>query len=70
MEESARQRIFFEAFKARGTLDALSWATLGTESASMLDEELAFECFQMAHLQDPEKWKTNSDIPIPTYLQK
>lgn len=53
-------RLLFEAHQNKGKLDSLSWSTLGVEYASILEEEIAFECFHMAHLLDHKKLKTNS----------
>jgi hypothetical protein len=49
------------------TLSALEYIKFGKLLASVLQEELAFHCFYLAHLKDPEAFKTNSDIQFDTY---
>ncbi len=61
--------MMFEGFQNKA-LDDMSWAILGTEYSLIQKEEIAFECFHMSHLINHTKWKTNSDLPLDTYMKK
>jgi hypothetical protein len=48
-------------------VSALEYVKFGKLLASVLQEELAFHSFYMAHLKDPQTFKTNSDLQFDTY---
>lgn len=50
--------------KSYSTLDLIHW---GNIFSNALQEEISFQCYYIAHLMDPEKIKTNSDLEFSTY---
>jgi hypothetical protein len=51
-------------------LPAYEYVKFGKLFASMLQEELAFQCFYMSHLKDHKNYKTNSELQFETYNSK
>mmetsp|Transcript_23082 Transcript_23082/g.35742 ORF Transcript_23082/g.35742 Transcript_23082/m.35742 type:complete len:89 (-) Transcript_23082:17-283(-) len=58
--------MMFEAFSKDGYLDPLDWLVLGQFFGTMGEEEAAFQGFYMAHLAEPEKIMTNSEMAFST----
>jgi hypothetical protein len=48
-------------------LPAYEYIKYGKLFASVLQEELAFQCFYMSHLKDHKNIKTNSELQFDTY---
>jgi hypothetical protein len=51
-------------------LSSLEYIKFGKLLSSVLQEELSFHCFYMAHLKDPMTFKTNSEIQFDTFNTK
>ena len=50
----------------RGNIDVIDWVTLGKHYMKNGDEEIAFQCYYMAHLLDPDRIRANSDLAFET----
>lgn len=53
----------------KGETDILDWLVLGKHYSKNGEEEIAFQCFYMAHLQDHERFGTNSNLLFNTIDQ-
>lgn len=51
-------------------LHTLDYVQYGRVMASTLQEELAFQCYYMAHLKDHKNIRTNADLQFETYDAK
>ena len=52
--------------KKGSNVDVLDWVVLGRHYTKNGEEEIAFQCFQMAHLLDHERIGNNSALPFDT----
>ena len=53
----------------KGDADVLDWVVFGKHYSKNGEEELAFQCFYMAHLIDHKRFGTNSKLPFDTLEQ-
>ena len=49
-------------------IDVLDWLLIGTLYQRTGQEEVAFQCFYMAHLLDPERIHTNANMQFETAI--
>ena len=61
IQKDLKMKIFTKNFN---TLDFLHW---GKIMSNAMQEEIAFQCYYIAHLMDPENIKTNSDLEFSTF---
>ncbi len=50
----------------KGHTDVLDWLVLGKHYSKNGDEEIAFQCYQMAHMLEHTKIRTNSELAFTT----
>jgi len=50
--------------------DLLDYLEFGKLMSGALQEEIAFQCYYMAYLKDPENMKTNADMNFDTLIFK
>eukprot|EP00347_Sterkiella_histriomuscorum_P006682 403351837 len=60
------ENLLFSAFEKDGKLDTLDWLMVGQHFAKNMEEEIAFQAYQIAHLKDHQKIKTNSELQFET----
>ena len=60
------RKMMVDFVKRRGHLDILDWLTLGMHYSKAGEEEIAYQCFYMAHLQDHQRFMTNSGLQFET----
>ncbi len=48
-------------------LSSYEYIKFGKLMSSVMQEEIAFQCFYMAYLKNPSNMKTNSELPFETY---
>jgi hypothetical protein len=51
----------------KGNVDILDWLVAGNHCAKNADEEIAFQCYYIAHLMDHQKIRTNSEMQFETF---
>lgn len=56
----AHRYLMQEMLENKGEMDAIDWLILGNHYAKAAEEEVAYQCFYMAHLLDHKKIETNS----------
>ncbi len=50
--------------------DVLDYIEYGKLMSGVLQEEVAFQCYYMAHLKDPDNIKTNAELAYDTLIFK
>ena len=53
----------------KGEIDILDWLVLAKHYTKNGEEEIAFQCYYMAHLQDHERFGTNNKLAFSTIDQ-
>jgi hypothetical protein len=62
----AHRHLMLEMIENKGEIDQIDWLILGNHYAKSAEEEVAYQCFYMAHLMDHTKIETNSALKFDT----
>ncbi|CDW79844.1 solute carrier family member 5 [Stylonychia lemnae] len=59
-------KILNDSMQSDGKLDNLDWLLLGQHFSKNAEEEMAFQVYQMVHLKDHQRFRTNSELKFET----
>ena len=55
-------KMLLDGLEKEGNVDIIEWIMLGNHAAKNSEEETAFQCFELAHLMDHKRVRTNADL--------
>ena len=58
----SHKQLMLEMLENKGELDVIDWLVLGNHYSKSAEEEVAYQCYYMAHLLNHEKIEANSKL--------
>ena len=58
----SHKQLMLEMLDNKGNLDVIDWLVFGNHYSKAAEEEIAYQCYYMAHLLNHEKIEANSKL--------